>query len=195
MDEDAEELVTCPYNTCHRISKKRLPAHLYKSELVYHHQHCPSRKKLESFIYLEEGNATNRYPVHNIGVETGENWDDSNVPTYDAEKYCMHHGVLRKLDVAPPSKKKEFQRQERERLKVVESPICDLVERSVPDENLEREKVARVAKPTTDKQVQEGTNETHISHEIDKPATKEDRSAVLKDLIKRGLKTPFTPKK
>nr|CAI5818980.1 unnamed protein product [Callosobruchus analis] len=169
MDKDTEELVSCPYNPCHRIQKKRLGIHLYKckkqhpnvnlaicdfnathhvpqGELIYHHQHCPSRKKIEAFIYLEEENTTNQYPVNNNGVETDDNWDGSNMPTYNAEDYCMRHGVLRKLDAAPPSEKKEFQIQERERLKVVESPICDIGGSCIRDENLEKEKLARHAK-------------------------------------------------
>nr|CAI5818981.1 unnamed protein product [Callosobruchus analis] len=198
MDKDTEELVSCPYNPCHRIQKKRLGIHLYKCELIYHHQHCPSRKKIEAFIYLEEENTTNQYPVNNNGVETDDNWDGSNMPTYNAEDYCMRHGVLRKLDAAPPSEKKEFQIQERERLKVVESPICDIGGSCIRDENLEKEKLARHAKRNDIKQKQTVTEESVICNEVDKPAKKEDnedRSTVLKDLIRRGLKMPFTPKK
>nr|CAH7731890.1 unnamed protein product [Callosobruchus chinensis] len=143
MDVDTEELVSCPYNSFHRIHKKRLGLHLYKckklhpnvnlaicdfnathhvpeGELIHHHQHCP--------------------------MEADDNWDESNVPTYNPEKYCMGHGVLRKLVVEPPSKKKEFRMQERERVKVVESPICDVVESCVQDETLEKENLARDAK-------------------------------------------------
>ncbi|CAH2005205.1 unnamed protein product [Acanthoscelides obtectus] len=180
----AEELASCPYNACHRIQKKRFAAHLYKcklqhphiklaicdfnsthhmpeDELNYHHEHCPSRTSIEALIYKEEGESSNQYSIQNIIVDTDETWDKFNVQTYNAEEKCLKRGVLRKLDVAPPSKKKEFRDQERERIKNVENPICDTIETVIMDKNVIKENEAR----------------------------REKRIAALRDLIKRRHRT------
>nr|CAH7738947.1 unnamed protein product [Callosobruchus chinensis] len=129
----------CPYNSAHYILRKRMNTHLVKCkrsypeaklvecdfnmlhkipepELRYHHDNCPDRKKIEVTVYQEEGMDMNKYPIKSEAVPTEESWDDLNVPTYDPKKHCETKNVIRHLDVASASKRREFRMQERKRI-------------------------------------------------------------------------------
>ncbi|KAJ8935890.1 hypothetical protein NQ314_012606 [Rhamnusium bicolor] len=83
----------------------------------------------------------NKFPIHNIPVQTTESWDDCNSASYDPKGYCERNEVLRKLDVEPASKRKNFYVTERNRIKrFTEENIKGIIENETIDKENEVKK-------------------------------------------------------
>lgn len=139
LSSKGEEEILCPYNNAHLIRRSRMTVHLVKCsknypnqemvlcdfntnhripkpEIQYHHETCPDRKKIEIKIAVDQDDDDNKYPVVNFDIPTEEDWDQHVVPSYNPEEYCQQNAVVRNLKVQPPSMKKNFRAEERQRL-------------------------------------------------------------------------------
>lgn len=82
---------------------------------------CPDKASFDKYKYSVP---SSKHPkvesetteVSFIPVETEENWDDCDEPSYDPRKYAENAPVIRQLNVAPPSQRKAFAEAERIRL-------------------------------------------------------------------------------
>lgn len=77
---------------------------------------CPERKTFENFRNIEEPVTKPTVPPPMAYCESEENWDDTDVPSYNPQEYIAKAPVLRNIQGAPPSERKQFRKQERLRL-------------------------------------------------------------------------------
>ncbi|XP_004524978.1 uncharacterized protein LOC101452112 [Ceratitis capitata] len=136
--EDDSDVVVCPYNSAHRLMRKRLQSHLIKCRQNYpqlelqicpfnvtHHipepefnihvTNCPDRKLITQYKYdIVEPKEEER--VRHAPVECEENWDDTEVEDYNPQKFIDQKPVLRKPFGIPASERKQFIKRERIRL-------------------------------------------------------------------------------
>ncbi|KAF7286719.1 gametocyte-specific factor 1 homolog [Rhynchophorus ferrugineus] len=139
---DPEEKVICPYNNSHHIRKSRMEVHLKKCrvansdvqvlvpcdfntchrvpqvELQYHHSTCPDKKGIELQV-MREGRevakvVTPLKPIKPVPID--DSWDKCDVPSYNAEQYCLENQVLRRLDTESALKRRNFRTSERQRI-------------------------------------------------------------------------------
>ena len=106
-------MVVCPFNSCHHIP---LP------EKQYHLANCQDRKLVEMTKYqmgLGEKKITTFIPASQRMVNNDEeDWElEATIKTsYDPSKKASQMPVLRKLEGATPSMRKEFRAKEKVRL-------------------------------------------------------------------------------
>lgn len=124
------ELIICPYNASH---------HIPKSEERYHLAHCCDRRivELDKYSWAMERPGRHGYlepppsrPEENqqmsLFLDDEEDWDrelrGARIKSYDPQKKCEKSNVLRRLQGATPSQRKEFREKEKirhEELKTV----------------------------------------------------------------------------
>lgn len=166
---DYEEMVTCPYNSSHRIRKYRMQIHLvkckknypdsdlvpcdfnathivHKLELDRHYEQCEDRKNFELKTTETLNKAHNKYVIQKIEIATDENWDDIDVPTYDPRKDTENRNVLRGINVASSSKRREFRQNERQRLRELAGGGSNKPEETSPIKLSSHPKVNKIKK-------------------------------------------------
>lgn len=130
------QLATCPFNEIHRIP---MP------EMKFHMANCEYRASVELYKYCISTGPANQigcskhpepqpasigapagmecYPEPTVkgGVKSlldeGECWDNADAPSYNPEEYCKKANVVRKATLMRPSEKRQFYRDEYQRLK------------------------------------------------------------------------------
>uniref|UniRef100_A0A1A9WV75 CHHC U11-48K-type domain-containing protein n=1 Tax=Glossina brevipalpis TaxID=37001 RepID=A0A1A9WV75_9MUSC len=134
------EYVQCPYERSHRIVESRMQYHLGRCrrnhldvpkvicpfnvthvlnepELEFHVKICSDRKKFEVFCNVDKVPTKMATPPPVPKYESMENWDDEPaVATYNPTQYASEAPVLRTLNGATPSERKQFRERERLRL-------------------------------------------------------------------------------
>ena len=148
---DWERTITCPYNPSHQITVERIQWHLVKCrknypssdhvicpfnashhvprpEKEYHISVCSDRKMVEMEKYswshpVQHGQLNLPPPVDPELPACEEDWEKEATvrKSYDPSAKAKQTAVLRKLEGATPSQRKEFRAQERERLYQLES--------------------------------------------------------------------------
>ena len=141
-----EKTITCPYNPSHQITEPRMGFHLTKCrknhpdmglavcpfnslhhipkpEERFHMETCADRKSVELLKFrTEDEKPVAEFCLPNVTVNrtdtpNDEDWEAETVAgTYNPQAKAASKKVLRKIEGATPSQRKEFRRQERERL-------------------------------------------------------------------------------
>lgn len=104
----------CRFNSAHVVGEL---------EFKCHEDECVNRASYERYKYTPVANgeslserAETHPPETFEPVESSDNWDHCDAPSYDPEKYATENAVIRLLPGRPPSERKEFRRAERARL-------------------------------------------------------------------------------
>lgn len=147
-----EKTLTCPYNPAHQITAARMGVHLTKCrknhpnsghvicpfnanhhipkpEERFHMSICGDRKSVELQRFRLENTASVGSTLPNVtkngtDMVMTENWEDETVTgTYDPSKAAANANVLRKLEGATPSQRKEFRLKEKDRLERLASGL------------------------------------------------------------------------
>ncbi|XP_037959319.1 gametocyte-specific factor 1-like [Teleopsis dalmanni] len=139
--EDYSTLLECPYDASHRILESRFQTHLIKckkhykgekketcpfnsthiinkSELEHHLKTCVDRKNFERSIQAPE--PISHPPPEFKPLPDGEDWD-VDVRAYNPAQYATNTPVLRSLQGASKSVRKQFRNDERKRLLALKS--------------------------------------------------------------------------
>lgn len=103
-----QRMLECPFNATHKVPEIEFNCH--KAYL------CPDRSKLETFMCSTQDSAK-LFPIANIIVQSSENWDDVEVPTYNPEDHCKTMPVMVNKIGAKPSERKYHRSEERERFR------------------------------------------------------------------------------
>jgi len=118
-----EAFVVCPFNALH---------HIPKPEEQYHLSTCGDRKSVELQKYTEQekpllGSTLPNVTHNNTDIPNTENWELETVTgTYNPSAKAATMQVLRKIEGATPSQRKEFRINERDRLgKLSQGLSCD----------------------------------------------------------------------
>jgi hypothetical protein len=147
----ASNHVVCPYNASH---------HVPKPEEQYHISTCSDRKIVELAKYSwamdrpgHHGNLTMPSPSNvNWGNSASggmeENWEKEATvkQSYDPSKKAAKAPVLRNLQGATPSQRKEFRAQERVRIETLQAGLDDSMSLS-REKNQQEEKTTTVMRP------------------------------------------------
>ena len=148
---DWERTITCPYNPSHQITVQQIQCHLVKCwkanpnvdlvicpfnashhiprpEKEYHISVCSDRKMVEMEKYVwsqpvKHGRLNLPPPVEPELPPSEEDWEKEATvrKSYDPSAKAKQTKVLRKLEGATPSQRKEFRAQELERLYQLET--------------------------------------------------------------------------
>jgi len=118
-----EAFVVCPFNALH---------HIPKPEEQFHLSTCGDRKSVELQKFVEQekpllGSTLPNVTYNNTDIPNTENWELETVTgTYDPSAKAATMQVLRKIEGATPSQRKEFRMMERDRLgKLSQGLSCD----------------------------------------------------------------------
>ncbi|OWR48638.1 hypothetical protein KGM_210406 [Danaus plexippus plexippus] len=125
------QMTTCPYNKAHQVEHYRMHIHLQKCrkqhpncnkmtcpfdtthvvndvELDYHISVCPKREMLDSQMYVIDNDHRPQVevtaPTH---VPCEENWEDSNVTSYQPDLAKKSHHIIMKVKGATPSERRK----------------------------------------------------------------------------------------
>ncbi|CAG9861813.1 unnamed protein product [Phyllotreta striolata] len=203
-----EEEIQCPYDKSHMIRRKWMNCHLTKckrnhpettlvecdfnfnhripeSELQYHHQICPDRRKLEIAVVKDDQVDLNKFPIINHNVPTEECWDNENVASYDPEKYCRDNEIIRRKDVASAAQRRQFRLEERKRI--------DDVRRRKEMEEARRNEIAATRQAAFGAQNRINLPDLEATGCIKEETPQ--RVAGILDWIQMGAKRPVIPKK
>ncbi|KAK2580174.1 hypothetical protein KPH14_012443 [Odynerus spinipes] len=145
MKDEAEVLLSCPYEETHRIAKSVMAKHLLKCEkshptvklercpynilhrikpleFQHHLATCENRANAASFLYrTEPPRAVESITVQEVnsieGLPCTENWDAEPGPveSYDPTKHVMNNNIVYSIMCASKSEKRIFKQKERER--------------------------------------------------------------------------------
>lgn len=103
-----QRMLECPFNATHKVPEIEFNCH--KAYL------CPDRHKLETFMCSTQ-ESSKLFPIITIEVQSSENWDDVDVPTYNPEDHCKTMPVMTTKTGAKPSERKYHRNEERERFR------------------------------------------------------------------------------
>ncbi|XP_067634929.1 gametocyte-specific factor 1 homolog [Eurosta solidaginis] len=142
-----EELITCPYDSGHRMLRKRLQMHLMKCrlnypdvelyecplnkthmvpepEIKYHLASCPDRKIVLHYMYEDvkgcSADAEIANGVKHAPIECEENWDDTDAGSYNPDVYASNMPIIRQPLGVQPSQRRIFRVEEERRLQKFE---------------------------------------------------------------------------
>ncbi|KAK9737790.1 U11-48K-like CHHC zinc finger [Popillia japonica] len=141
---DPEAIYLCPYDSSHRILNYRMATHLVKCrknhgnsamavcifnakhsvpemEMQYHVENCPDRFNLDKQVFVADDVDHSRFPVQLTEVDSDENWDDVNVPSYQPEEYCKNKAIMRQAKVESAATRRNFRIEERHRFQQLNS--------------------------------------------------------------------------
>ncbi|XP_030387156.1 gametocyte-specific factor 1 homolog [Scaptodrosophila lebanonensis] len=136
--ESSSEMVTCPYNSAHRMLRKKLQQHiikcreLYKNEIpllncpfnnshlipepefYQHTKSCEDRKIVAHFQFSES--APIKEDAKHEKISADEDWDEDNTPAYNPQVYAASANIVREPKGIFPAQRKDFIKEERKRL-------------------------------------------------------------------------------
>ncbi|KAK7863298.1 hypothetical protein R5R35_005341 [Gryllus longicercus] len=105
------ELVTCPYNATHRLPKPELAVHIFE---------CPDKRILETHKFQTGDEVSKKNLQEFIRPSlppSEENWDtDDYQSSYDPNQHINNKCVIRNIQGATKSERKQFRREERRRV-------------------------------------------------------------------------------
>ncbi|XP_030378813.1 uncharacterized protein LOC115627310 [Scaptodrosophila lebanonensis] len=140
-----DDYITCPYDKTHLLRPNRIAIHLIRcapnhptakmvicpfnsshvlsvSKMVEHVSTCKWRSNFELFIHPDKLPAAEPLPLQSYGHLCTEDWDiDPDVPTYDPKLHCEKNLIIRNIQGATPSVRRQFRKNERERFTVTPS--------------------------------------------------------------------------
>ncbi|XP_055914319.1 pre-mRNA-splicing factor 38B-like [Eupeodes corollae] len=134
-----DDMVECPYNKYHQMTRKRLIPHLIKCRLSYpdaelikcpfnashlipepeftHHvANCKDKAIIHQYKYNTLPVKIDEDDRQQVEIDCDENWDDTEAADYDPKKYVSQANVIRTHIGNLPSVRKEFRKNERKRL-------------------------------------------------------------------------------
>lgn len=134
-----DDMVECPYNKYHQMTRKRLIPHLLKCRLSYpdaelvkcpfnashlipepeftHHvANCKDKAIIHQYKYNTLPVKIDAEDRKQVEIDCDENWDDTEVDDYDPNKYVSKANVIRTNIGNLPSVRKQFTLSERKRL-------------------------------------------------------------------------------
>jgi len=214
-----EKTLTCPYNPSHQITAPRMGVHLskcrrnhphsghvicpfnanhhiLKPEEQYHMSICGDRKSVELLKFSLENTASVGSILPNVtynktDMVMTEDWESETVTgTYDPSKAAANANVLRKIEGATPSQRKEFRVQERHRLERLASGQCpdgsDDLDRTLPIPGL----ASQQNPASRDRHSVPLRRPSRVDHSIQLPITSDSSHSLLQVHLGRGKPMP-----
>lgn len=119
-----KKFITCPFNETHQVAAIDLHSHVtqcldraafdtYKYSISTLPATVPCTSASPTLVY---NNSPPKYNEDSPPIVEEENWDDSNVPAYNPQAYCLQANVIRKATLKKPAEKKVFYEKEEIRI-------------------------------------------------------------------------------